>query len=93
MAGRWSGLSDRNRRLIIAAAIAEALLKTAVLIDIRRRPASHVRGPKRMWIVLAVLVNSAGAGPLSYLAFGRRTEGIEPANGQRTRTAARARQH
>ena len=28
MARRWSDLSDRSRRLIIAAAIAEAVLKT-----------------------------------------------------------------
>jgi hypothetical protein len=62
MARRWSDLSDRSRRLIIAAAIAEAVLKTAVLIDIRRRPASQIRGSKRMWIVAAVLVNSAGSG-------------------------------
>jgi hypothetical protein len=74
MARRWSDLSNRSRRLIIAAAIAEAALKTAVLIDIRRRPASQVRGSKRIWIVVAVLVNSAGIGPLSYFAFGRRRQ-------------------
>ena len=72
MARRWSDLGDRNRRLIIAAAVAEAVLKTAVLIDIRRRPASEIRGSKRMWIAAAVLVNSAGVGSLSYFAFGRR---------------------
>lgn len=72
MARRWRDLSGRNRRLLIAAAIAEAVLKTAVLIDIRRRPASQVRGSKRMWITAAVLVNSAGVGPLSYFVFGRR---------------------
>jgi hypothetical protein len=72
MARRWSDLSDRSRRLIIAAAIAEASLKTAVLIDLKRRPASEIRGSKRTWIVAAVLVNSAGLGPLSYFVFGRR---------------------
>lgn len=79
MARRWSDLSDRNRRLIIAAASAEAVLKTAVLIDIRRRPASQIRGSKWMWIVAAVLVNSAGVGSLSYFVFGRRrhAEGVE----------------
>ena len=80
MARRWSDLSERNRRLIIAAAITEAILKTAVVIDIRRRPASQIRGSKRMWIAAAVLVNSAGVGPLSYFAFGRRhSEGAEQA--------------
>ena len=79
MATRWSELSESSRRLIIAAAVAEAILKTAVLVDIRRRPASQIRGSKRMWIVAAVLVNSAGVGPLSYFAFGRRrhVEGVE----------------
>ena len=79
MARRWSDLSESNRRLIIAAAIGEAVLKTAVLIDIRRRPASQIRGSKRMWIIVAVLINSAGVGSLSYFAFGRRrhAEGVE----------------
>lgn len=72
MARRWSDLSGRSRRLIIAAAVAEAILKTATLIDLKRRPASQIRGSKRMWIVVAVLVNSAGLGPLSYFVFGRR---------------------
>ena len=72
MATRWSDLSESSRRLIIAAAIGEAVLKMAVLIDIRRRPASQIRGSKWMWIIAAVLVNSAGVGPLSYFPFGRR---------------------
>jgi hypothetical protein len=81
MATRWNDLSGRSRRLIIAVAIGEAIAKTAVLIDIRRRPASQIRGSKRMWIIAAVLVNSAGVGPLSYFAFGRRrhAEGVAPA--------------
>jgi Phospholipase_D-nuclease N-terminal len=80
MATRWNDLSESSRRLIIAAAIGEAILKTAVLIDIRRRPASQIRGSKRMWIIAAVFVNSAGIGPLSYFAFGRRhAEGLQTA--------------
>ena len=74
MARRWSDLSERSRRLIIAAAIGEAILKAAVLIDLRRRPASQIRGSKRLWIVVAVLLNSAGLGSLSYFAFGRRRD-------------------
>jgi len=79
MARRWSDLNEGSRRLIIAAAVGEAVLKTAVLVDIRRRPASQIRGSKRMWIMAAVLVNSAGVGPLSYFVFGRRrhAEGVE----------------
>jgi hypothetical protein len=81
MAGRWGDLSERSRRLIIATAVGEAVLKTAVLVDLRHRPASQIRGSKRMWIVGAVLVNSAGVGSLCYFAFGRRrhAEADEPA--------------
>ena len=73
MARRWSDLSARSRRLIIAVAVAEAGLKAAVLVDLKRRPASQVRGPRRMWAA-AMLVNSAGIIPLSYFAFGRRRD-------------------
>jgi hypothetical protein len=41
MTRRWGDLSERSRRLIIATAIGEAVLKTAVLVDIRRRPVSE----------------------------------------------------
>ena len=72
MARRWSDLSGRTRKLIIGAGIFEAILKAAVLVDIRHRPASQIRGSKRLWVVAALLVNSAGIGSLSYFAFGRR---------------------
>ena len=48
MATWWSDLNEASRRLIIAAAIGEVVLKMAVLIDIRRRPASQIRGAKWM---------------------------------------------
>jgi hypothetical protein len=67
------GLSPRTRKLLIAGAVAEASLKAAALLDIRRRPASQVRGPKWLWVVALALVGSFGALPLSYFAFGRRT--------------------
>lgn len=77
MAKRWSDLSERSRRIIIAAASAEAALKLAVLLDLSRRPASQIRGSKRAWIIAAVLVNSAGVGPLSYFAFGQRAADLD----------------
>jgi hypothetical protein len=77
-ATRWNDLSARSRRLIAAGALAEAALKAAVLIDLRRRPASEIRGSKRAW-ALAMIVNSAGIIPLSYFAFGRRrTQSAQP---------------
>ena len=69
---QWSDLSPRSRRLLIAAATAEAGLKTAALVDIKRRPASQIRGPKWLWVVVVVLVNSFGGAPISYFLFGRR---------------------
>jgi hypothetical protein len=77
---KWSDLSPRSRGLIIVAGVADAMLKTAALIDISRRPAGEIRGPKWAWIPVVLIVNSAGAVPLSYFAFGRRPESAdEPA--------------
>jgi len=71
MPKRWSDFSPRTRKAIIAVGVAETALKAAVLIDLKRRPPSEVRGSRRIWTA-AMLVNSAGLIPLSYFAFGRR---------------------
>jgi hypothetical protein len=76
MARRWSDLSPRSRKLLIAAGAAEAALKVAVLIDLRRRPPSEIRGSRRAWTA-AMLLNSAGLIPLSYFVFGRRRDAAE----------------
>jgi hypothetical protein len=65
----WNGLSQRQRALWFGAAAGELSLKIAALIDIRRRPAAQIRGPKALWR-LAMVVNLIG--PVSYFAFGRR---------------------
>jgi len=66
---RWADLSDGQRRLLVAAAAAEAALKIAALIDIQRRPATQIRGPKALWRA-AMAVNLLG--PVSYFAVGRK---------------------
>ncbi len=71
---RWSDLSKRTRMLLITAAVADGTLRVAALIDIRRRPASQIRGPKWMWTAVEALVSSAGVAPISYFVFGRRRE-------------------
>jgi hypothetical protein len=71
MAKRWSDLDGRTRALIVTGAIVEGSLKTAMLIDLWRRPASQVRGSKRAWR-LSLIPNTAGLIPLSYFVFGRR---------------------
>jgi hypothetical protein len=69
---RWSDLSERDRRLLRAAAVAEGILKVAALTDIKRRPASQIRGPKWLWATVLAVVSSAGIVPVSYFVFGRR---------------------
>jgi Phospholipase_D-nuclease N-terminal len=68
-AQKWAELSDRQRALLLGAAAAELSLKIAALIDIKRRPAERIRGPKALWRA-AMVVNLLG--PLSYFAFGRK---------------------
>lgn len=69
---RWSELSPKSRRLIVAAGTFEGVLKVAALIDLARRPATEVRGPKARWAVAVVLVNSVGLMPLAYFIWGRK---------------------
>lgn len=69
---KWSELSTRSRRLIIAGCVFEGVLKVAALIDLARRPPSDVRGSKVRWALGLTLINSAGAAPIVYLAYGRR---------------------
>jgi hypothetical protein len=73
VAGRkWSDLSPRTRRLIIAGAAVETSLKAAALFDIKRRPASQIRGSKWIWAPAVTVINSFGLAPLAYFVFGRR---------------------
>ena len=72
---RWSDLSPQARRAIVVVGIVEAVLKAAMLMDLRQRSPEQVNGSKRWWR-LSALVNSAGLLPLSYFLFGRkRAEG------------------
>jgi hypothetical protein len=66
---KWSELSDSQRAALATAAVAELSLKIAALIDIKRRPAELIRGPKALWRA-AMVVNLLG--PLSYFVFGRK---------------------
>lgn len=71
---RWSDLSERDRRLLVAVAVADGALRVAALIDIKRRPASQIRGRKGLWAAVVAVVNSAGVLPVSYFLFGRRRQ-------------------
>jgi hypothetical protein len=74
----WRNLNPRSRWLLAGGVAAETTLKVAVLRDLRRRPASQVRGPKWLW-ASSMIVNSAGLIPISYFVFGRRSAGAAQA--------------
>jgi hypothetical protein len=75
---QWSDLSVGTRRLLAITAVAEAILKLAALIDLKRRPASQVRGPKWVWATAVTVVSSAGVVPISYFVLGRRPPRSQP---------------
>jgi len=58
--------------LIVVGGVAEAALRIAALVDLARRPSKEVRGSKARWAAALTLVNSLGALPLAYFAWGRR---------------------
>jgi hypothetical protein len=71
---RWSDLSEGTRRLLITVAVIEGVLKLAALVDIKRRAASQIRGPKWAWAAMIAVLSSSGVVPISYFVFGRRRE-------------------
>ena len=71
---QWSDLSERTRGLLITAAVADGALRVAALIDIKRRPASQIRGQKWVWATAVAIISSAGVLPISYFAVGRRRQ-------------------
>jgi hypothetical protein len=72
---KWDELGPRTRRLIVVAGVIEGALKIAALIDLARRPSSDVRGSKARWAAAVTLINSLGAVPIAYFAWGRRKSG------------------
>jgi hypothetical protein len=67
---KWSELSARQRRRIVAGAVVQVALQSAALVDLSRRPAEEVNGPKAAWVA-ASFVNFVG--PIAYFVFGRRS--------------------
>jgi hypothetical protein len=66
---RWSELSGTQQAAILVAASIELALTATALVDLVRRPAAEVRGPKVLW-GLGVFVQPVG--PIAYLTMGRR---------------------
>ena len=67
---KWSELTATQQRLIIAGGVVEAVLTTAALVSLVRRPSQAVRGPKALWLAALVV---QPVGPIAYLAIGRKS--------------------
>lgn len=65
---RWRELPRAHRTRIMIAGAVQITLAVAAWVDLARRPADRVRGPKPLWAV-AIAVNFAG--PLAYFRWGR----------------------
>lgn len=65
----WSDMTPTQQKVVVVAGVAEVLLTTWCLVDLARRPAATVRGPKALWGP-AMFVQPVG--PLAYLACGRK---------------------
>lgn len=66
---RWRDLTGTQQKAIVVMAAVEAVLTTVALVDLARRPARQVRGPKPLW-ALGCFVQPVG--PVAYLCLGRR---------------------
>jgi len=71
---RWNDLGKRTRILLLTAAVIDGALRVAAPNDIKPRPASQIRGRKRVWAAVVAVVSSAGVLPISYFVFGRRRQ-------------------
>jgi Phospholipase_D-nuclease N-terminal len=65
---KWSDLNERQRRLVIVWGAGATILGLATLIDVMRRPADQIRGPKWLWSSAAFIDY---VGPIAYFIYGR----------------------
>lgn len=64
----WRGLGKSQQTAVVVLAGIELILTTTALLDLARRPAGQVRGPKSLWALAAAI---QPVGPVAYLALGR----------------------
>ena len=71
----WAGLSKARRMGVVALTAFEVVATSAAALDLLRRPATLVRGPKALWWP-AIFVQPAGS--IAYLTWGRILRSSEP---------------
>jgi hypothetical protein len=67
----WRELTPLQRQAMMVRGALQLGLLAAALYDLRRRPASQIRGPKPLWAAIS-FANYLGAGPIAYFLLGRR---------------------
>jgi hypothetical protein len=65
----WRELSPARKAVTLVLGSVELALTTTAAVDLLRRPADRIRGPKALWWP-AIFVQPVG--PVAYLAWGRR---------------------
>lgn len=66
---KWSDLSRGQKAAVVGLGAVEVVLTATAAVDLLRRPAAAVRGPKLAWAGALVV---QPFGPIAYLALGRR---------------------
>jgi hypothetical protein len=66
---QWRDLNTAQRTALVVTAVVEVTMTAAALVDLARRPAREVRGPKLAWTVGCFV---QPIGPAAYFRFGRR---------------------
>lgn len=65
----WNDMTSAQKKLVVAAGVAEVVVAAWCAKDLRQRPAALVRGPKLLW---APALSVQPIGPIAYLVWGRR---------------------
>lgn len=65
---KWQDMTPSQQAAVVTVGVIEVVLTTVALVDLIRRPADQVRGPKVAW-ALASFVQPVG--PVAYLVAGR----------------------
>lgn len=65
---KWSEMSRAQQGAVVVLGAAEVVLTAVAVVDLVRRPAEQVRGPKVAWAAGLVI---QPVGPIAYLAWGR----------------------
>jgi hypothetical protein len=68
-------MTDKQKRILVVALVIHVIVLKLTWLDLRRRPAAAVRGPKRFWRVASTLNTS---GSVAYWVFGRRKAASPP---------------